>query len=195
MADHEQENAREHLTVTERECEALKILARDIVREAGLSRDPEDEALVEGSKLKVETAKTQVLISSGSLVGMAAVVNVLPTGKHLFFLLGAVFYICLSVLGGFLCMDDIARSVTELRRAPREVSWFGPLLLALGLFMFGLYVFYNVPWEHAAGILAWTKARLVLRTLTAVVVLSVIPITAFVFLRRRTARTDASSGR
>jgi len=149
---------------------------------------------VEASKLKVEAAKTQVLISSGSLVGIAAVVRVLPTGKYLFFLLGAVYFICLSVLGGFVSMNDIARAVTALRHPPREVSWFGPLLLALGLFMFGLYVFYNVPWEQAAGILAWTKARIVLRTITAVVVLSGTVIAAVVFLRRRGA-SEASEER
>jgi hypothetical protein len=166
--------------------EALQEFARLIVRETGLANDAEREALFEASKLKVEAAKTQVLISSGSLVGIAAVVKVLPTGQHQFFILGAVFFICLSVLGGFVWMEDVSRAVTALRRPPREISWFGPLLLALGLFMFGLYVFYNVSWEHAEGILAWAEARIVLRTLTAVVVLSgIIAFTAGVLLWRR----------
>jgi len=172
--------------------EDLQDLVRRIVRETGLAKDPEREALLEANKLKVEAAKTQVFISSGSLVGVAAVVKVLPTEQHLFFVLGAVFLICLSVLGGFVYMEDIAWAVTALRRPQREVSWFGPLLLALGLFMFGLYVFYNVPWEHAAVIFAWTKARNVLRGLTAVVVLSGIGFTVFVLWRRRKVRTGAS---
>jgi hypothetical protein len=167
--------------------------ARPIVRETGLGNDAEREALFEASKLKVEAAKTQVLISSGSLVGIAAVVKVLPTGQHLFFLLGAVFFICLSVLGGFLWMGDVARAVTALRRPPREITWFGPLLLAMGLFMFGLYVFYNVPWEHAAGLLAWAEARIVLRGLTLVLVGSGIALIAVVLLQRRIEAPQGAS--
>jgi hypothetical protein len=173
--------------------EALQELARQIVRETVLAKDTEREALLEASKLKVEVAKTQVLISSGSLVGIAAVVKVLPTGQHLFFLLGAVFFICLSVLGGFLWMGDVARAVTALRRPPREITWFGPLLLAMGLFMFGLYVFYNVPWEHAAGLLAWAEARIVLRGLTLVLVGSGIALIAVVLLQRRIEAPQGAS--
>jgi hypothetical protein len=160
--------------------------ARLIVRETGLGNDAEREALFEASKLKVEAAKTQVLISSGSLVGIAAVVKVLPTGQHQFFILGAVYFICLSVLGGFVWMEDVSRAVTALRRPPREISWFGPLLLLLGLFVFGLYVFYNVSSEHGEGILAWAEARIMLWALNAVVVvLGIIAFIAGVLLWRR----------
>ena len=166
--------------------EDLQELARQIVRETGLANDAEREALLEASKLKVEGAKTQVLISSGSLVGIAAVVKVLPTGQHQVFILGAVYFICLSVLGGFVWIEYISRAVTALRRPPREISWFGPSLLALGLFVFGLYVSYNVSSEHAEGILAWAEARIVLWTLTAVVVLlGIIAFAAGVLLWRR----------
>ena len=157
-----------------------------LVRETGLANDAEREALLEASKLKVEAAKTQVLISSGSLVGIAAVVKVLPTGQHQFFMLGAFYFICLSVIGGYVWMEDISRAVTALRRPPREISWFGPLLLALGLFVFGLYLFYNVSWEHAEGIRACAEARIVVWTLNAgVVLLGIIAFTAVVLLWRR----------
>jgi hypothetical protein len=59
VAEHEQESGRGALT--EREREALQILAREFVKEAGLQQPPEQdedwdqEAWVEGQKLTHET--------------------------------------------------------------------------------------------------------------------------------------------
>src|SRR5215210_1525032 len=58
--------------------EALQELARAIVREAGIAQDPAWQARLEGNKLAGEAAKTLVLVGSGLLVGMAAVVGIMP---------------------------------------------------------------------------------------------------------------------
>jgi len=55
VADYDQESAREHLT--EREREALKILAREMVRKAGLVRAPEKEAAEKQRKQFIEDGR------------------------------------------------------------------------------------------------------------------------------------------
>jgi hypothetical protein len=184
VADHNDENGQEPLNEHEREL--IREVVREIVKETVLAKDTERQAVLEASKLKVEAAKTQVLISSGSLVGIAAVVNVLPTQQQQFFILGAVIFLGLSVIGGFVWIEYIARAVTDLRHPPREISWFGPSLLALGLVSFGLYVFYNVSGE-------WAEAPIVLWPLTAVVVLlGIISFTAGVVLWSRIEDTGGT---
>ncbi len=80
--------------------EALTILAREIVKEAELAQDPEEQRRLEGKKLEAEAAKTQVLISSGLLVGMAAVAGVLPTTHGLRWLSAALALVVVAVVGG-----------------------------------------------------------------------------------------------
>jgi hypothetical protein len=149
VADHEQENAREYLT--EREREALKILARESVREAGLRPDGEREARLEGSKLEAEAFKTQVLISSGLLVGLSAVVGILPKANMLWLLFLAFSFVLASVVFGVLQMRHIAREVTDPEKA--QQNWlllFQPVqaplsYLVAGLLVFLLYLSYNLP--------------------------------------------------
>jgi hypothetical protein len=127
--------------------EALTLLAREIVREAGLVRDPADEARVEASKLVVEAAKTQVFISSGSLVGMAAVVGILPMSNRLALFWAAVLILGLSVLAGLSQMFLTASAVAERRESLWWTSLYGLFTLGVGLLMFGAYVLYNIPLE------------------------------------------------
>jgi hypothetical protein len=63
--------------------EAIQALARAIVREAGIAQDPEQTALMEGNKQRAEVAKTLVIVSSGLLVGIAAVVGIMPPPEPL----------------------------------------------------------------------------------------------------------------
>src|SRR5215218_4140343 len=44
---------------------AIQELARAIVREAGITQDPEAQARLEGNKLAAEAARTLVIVSSG----------------------------------------------------------------------------------------------------------------------------------
>ena len=83
MPDHEQDNVREHLT--DREREALKILASEIVREAmqqqQIPEQKHEQAWLEGEKLEHETAKTQVLITT-ALLGASGAAWFIQDPKH-----------------------------------------------------------------------------------------------------------------
>jgi hypothetical protein len=69
VADNEQDNAREHLT--EREREIIKQLASEIVREAGIKRDPEEEARRERVKSYAESLRHANTVSGATAVGAA----------------------------------------------------------------------------------------------------------------------------
>jgi hypothetical protein len=95
--------------------EALQVLAREVVREAGLAKDPdreaEREARLEANKLRMEAAKTQVLISSGLLLGMVAVAGILPTRTETKYLWIAVLSIVASAGLAVGNMEMLARAV------------------------------------------------------------------------------------
>jgi hypothetical protein len=90
--------------------EALQILAREIVKEAGLQRDPAQEAWVEGQKLVHETARTQALITAG-LLGASAAAGFIPNPEHLGLLGIAFASAILSLSGALLVMQSAANDV------------------------------------------------------------------------------------
>jgi hypothetical protein len=170
----DEKRSRDKEPLTEREQAALKNLARHVVGEAGAAKDPEREAeleaRLEASKMAAETAKTSVLLSSGALVGMAALVGVLDENSHTYWLMVAILLVCASVLVGFWRMDDLAEAVAA-RRAPAlrgyRLILMGPTLLATGLLTFSFYVLYNVPYDPAGRVpqLRLTRNQLVWGTL------------------------------
>ena len=166
--------------------EAIQELARAIVREAGMVPDPEAQARLESSKMLVENAKTNVLLSSGALVGFAAMVGVLPTSKHTGWLVIAVLLICLSVLSGFRRMDQLAEAVASQRQPPirSHTTGLGPAFLVLGLLAFAYYIIYNIPWEPQGRLLPLTRDQLVWGTLALGVLISAIILGATFLLRR-----------
>jgi excisionase family DNA binding protein len=72
--------------------EALTILAREIVREAGLGQAPEEQRRLEVKKMDFERAKSQMFVLSGVLVASVAVGSILPPQgiEHLWLLLVAL---------------------------------------------------------------------------------------------------------
>ena len=107
MADHEQEYGQEPFN--ERKREVMQELAREIVREAGMHPDSEREAKIEEGKLEAEAMKTQVLISSGLLVGLVAVTRLLPQATLTWLL--ACSFVLTPVIFGIWEMRAIARKV------------------------------------------------------------------------------------
>jgi hypothetical protein len=90
VADNQRDHGKEPLT--EREREVLQMLAKEIVREAGLDRDPEKEAaeqsrreFIEGGrehwKAQVDFFKHMAVISAASVVGVGAASEILPADK------------------------------------------------------------------------------------------------------------------
>jgi hypothetical protein len=140
--------------VSDLQREDLQGLARQIVevfRETGLAKDAEREARLEGSKLEAEAFKTQVLISSGLLVGLSAVVGILPEANMLWLLFLAFSFVLASVVFGVLQMRHIAREVADPEKA--QQNWLllfqpgrAPMsYLVAGLLVFLLYLSYNLP--------------------------------------------------
>jgi hypothetical protein len=173
--------------------EALTILARAIVREAGMQRDPEREAQLEANKLVAEAAKTHILLSSGALVGMAAVVGVLPSNNHLGVLWGAVFILGLSVLLGFTWMIDVAMRVAGQRSGLGRVSAVAVVALGSGLSVFAFYVFLNT-WPLAdERSTSWTREEVVSFSLAAGAVFLVFLYAVNRLRRRRRRRAETRS--
>ena len=171
--------------------EAIQELARAIVREAGIAGNPEQEARLESSKMLAETAKTNVLLSSGALVGIAAMVGVLPSTKHAVWLLIAVLFICWSVLEGFGRMHQLAEVVASPRQPPfrgqppfRRLGGLGPAFLVLGLLSFAFYIVYNIPWEQQEQLVPLTRDQFVWGSLVVAVLMSAIILGVRFLLRR-----------
>jgi hypothetical protein len=136
--------------------EAIQELARGIVREAGLQPDTEREAQIEGSKLEAEAFKTQVLIFSGLLVGLSAVVGILPKANMLWLLFLAFSFVLTSVVFGVLQMRHIARELADPQRA--QQNWlllFQSVQAPLSYLVAGLLVFSLIPLVQPS----WRNAR------------------------------------
>jgi hypothetical protein len=121
------------------------------VGEAPHVQDPQRAARLEANKLRIETAKTQLLIASGSLVGIAAVVGVLPTSNQQHYLLAAFVLIGISVFMAFAYMEYITRMVEKQRSYSMGIFMgiiLGPWYLGWGLISFGIYAYHNIPFEH-----------------------------------------------
>jgi hypothetical protein len=142
VADRQRAGGKEPLT--EREREALRELARALVRESGLAKDPEREAQLEGNKLQVEAAKTQVLISSGLLVGMAAVAGLVQTTVRLEWLFTAFILVLLSVIGGIGQIRGIAFKVARQETTGRAAPSMPLLTLTGALFAFVTFIISNL---------------------------------------------------
>jgi hypothetical protein len=72
VADKQRDNGKEPLS--ERDREVLQELARRIVREAGLQRDPEQEARLENDKAHAEFLRALALVDTALLAGIVATV-------------------------------------------------------------------------------------------------------------------------
>jgi hypothetical protein len=125
VSDHEQESDRESLT--EREREALRILVREFVREAGLAQPPEEQRRLEVNKMDFERAKSQMFVLSGVLVASVAVGSILPPRgiEHLWVLVVALIAAVLSYGSSysemFLVMSRIGRPGAG--RTPQSRRW------------------------------------------------------------------------
>jgi hypothetical protein len=145
VADHEQEYGQEPFN--ERKREVMQELAREIVREAGMHPDPERETKIEERKLEAEAMKTQVLISSGLLVGLVAVTTLLPQATLAWLL--AFCFVLTPVIFGIWEMRAIARKVRYQEETQR--LWpFEPVrapltYLVVGMLIFLVYLSYNLP--------------------------------------------------
>jgi hypothetical protein len=151
VADRDQEKDREHLT--EREREALKIFAREFVREAGLQQTPKQEqqaAWLEGEKLLHETAKTQVLITAG-LLGASGAAWFIPEPKHVW-LLGLAVVLGITSMGQALAhmsliSNDVRRpsDIRTFTRWPRDSSdLLSTATFTVASFFLSAYLIYNI---------------------------------------------------
>jgi hypothetical protein len=135
--------------------EALQELARAIVREAGIARDPEQEARLENDKARAELFRTMVFLNTALLAGMAATVAFLPELLHLWLLVvalvcnvsGITFALCGLVLATILVGEKHLRPNTSADWRPRReviasaaVAWF-----AVALFAFEVFAVINFP--------------------------------------------------
>jgi hypothetical protein len=175
--------------------EALQKLAGGIVREVGIAQDPEHGARLEASKLRMEAAKTQLLLSSGSLVGMAAVAGVLPTTNRLQYLWLAVFTIGASAVFAFMHMADVAKAVAAQGPPADNLAQLGPGALAAGLLAFGCYICYNVPLRPGEWPYGWSRDQVVLYSVVAAVVGLAIILPTMRSLGRRRGSRMVEAGR
>jgi excisionase family DNA binding protein len=169
--------------------EALTILAREIVREAGIAKDPEKdperEARLEGNKLAMEAAKTQVLVSSGLLVGMTALAGVWPQQalkSPLLYL--AIAFVITSVYGGILWMRDISRVTARSEGNPLGRSAaLSTSVFTLGLVIYAFWVALNSP-----SVIIMTEEALLAGLGFVALLVAVMVTIAFLRRRRRAER-------
>ena len=114
MADHEQESNQESLTKHERE--ASRILAKEIARETGLQRDPEEAARRDGLKTRVDVNKHVSTLARASAVRVVALQNQLHVSSCAILTglvcIGMSFLVSLLSLGIF--SDGLAKSFLPL---------------------------------------------------------------------------------
>ena len=181
-------------TVPPPQQEDTQELARAIVREAGIANDPEQEARIEATKLAAESAKTNVLLSTGALVGIGTLVGVLPSSDHTRWLVIAILLVSASVLVGFRRMEDLAER-TASRRPPKWRNWdaMGPPILVAGLFSFAYYIVYNIEWQREGRLLDLTRDQFVYGTLiTTLLITALIVGGRALYKRLRRRREDAA---
>jgi hypothetical protein len=176
--------------------EAIQELARAIVRESGIAQDPEWEAQLEGNKMAMEAAKTLVLVGSGLLVGMAAVVGVMPAQTLSSPLLYVSFVlVILSIFCGIVWMRDIAR--VTMSSEGDALGGFGlsaALSFALGLVIFGMYVLWNGPPEKHRDFLSPDTTQQQVRFVVGMLLLvGLVALVARFFRWRRQQRRSQES--
>ena len=122
--------------------EALTLLAREIVREAGIAREPEVDHAREGLKLIFEAAKTQALLTSGVIVAGVTVGSLLPNPSYLALLYVALLLAAFSLSSTLFHMNFLAAIVgleaEDLQKAPWSRPWTIRVLLWSSLGMFAL---------------------------------------------------------
>jgi hypothetical protein len=116
------------------------------------------EKRVEGNKLAMEAARTQLLVGSGLLVGMGAVVGIMPNASRASPILYAAFaLVVLSVYVGIMWMREIAAAMGRSERHPLQtevlpnIGGVSSLFFILGLGLFSFYVVFNHPGDDAEG--------------------------------------------
>jgi hypothetical protein len=179
--------------------EAIQELARAI-RESGIAQDSEQEARIEAArieatKLAAESAKTNVLLSTGALVGIGTLVGVLPSSDHTRWLVIAILLVSASVLVGFRRMEDLAETVSA-RRAPKLGSFgvLGPSILVAGLFSFAYYIVYNIDWQREGRLLDLTRDQFVYGTLISAILITALIVGGHALYKRLRRRREDAAG-
>jgi hypothetical protein len=143
--------------LNERELAVIRELARAVVREAGIARDPESDALLEKDKAKIEFFRTVLLLDSALLAGAAAVGAFVPDPNSLGLLVWGFALVVISLATGFIGLysgtEIIGVHGTPMSFIPRRrartfrdvfqaltVSFVGP-----GILLFIQFVFLNLP--------------------------------------------------
>jgi hypothetical protein len=175
--------------------EAIQDLARAIVREAGIVQDPEAQARLEGNKLAAEAAKSLVLVASGLLVGMAAVVGVMPGASVfsplLYLSFGSVVY---SIAGGIVWMRGIAEAtISDEGNALGPSSLMTVLSFMFGLVSFVFYVLWNSPFAPQGFLSPNAKGEQAVYYFGFVVVAGLAGLVAYFVGRRRKRRRSQES--
>jgi excisionase family DNA binding protein len=103
-------------------------------------QDAERENRVEGGKLRVQGAQTQMLVSSGLIVAMGAILSQMPDPQNL----GVLYFALINLLGSIVAalthLNVVARNIEapELVPHPRAAFW---RLISFGGFALGLCTF------------------------------------------------------
>ena len=128
--------------------EALQELARAIVREAGLRRDPKEERQLEADKMEFERIKTQTLLISGVVVASVAFGSLAPSPMQQQRVLTGAF---VAVVLAFSFSFARLRTMTYYMRRPlagrrKAAEWLdfatesvSYLAFAAAVFLFGLW--------------------------------------------------------
>jgi excisionase family DNA binding protein len=77
--------------------EALTILAREIVREAGVAQDPARTALLENDKARAEMFRTMAILDTALLAGLGAVAAIVPDVQMVWALRASVTLMLVSI--------------------------------------------------------------------------------------------------
>jgi len=105
--------------------EAIQELASAIVREAGIARDPEQEARLENDKARVDLFRTMAFLNTALLAGMAATVAFLQEMQHVSLLVLSLVSNITGItfaLGG-LVLATILVGETHLRPNDTAAFW------------------------------------------------------------------------
>lgn len=137
--------------------EVLQELAKAIVREAGIVRDPEREALLENDRGRVEFFKTVLLLDAALLAGAAAVGAVMPDPRSFGLLLWAFATIFVSLATGFIglfsatqIMGVSGNPMSYIPRLPARtlrdlLQVLTAVAVGAGIITFVQFVFLNLP--------------------------------------------------
>jgi hypothetical protein len=157
---------------------------------------------VEGHKLAAESAKALVFVGSGLLVGMAAVVGVMPdTSVSSPLLYAAYALILISILCGIVWMRDIVRvTMASDGDALGGIGYVAVTSFMLGIFTFVLYVLWNDASPDTGNIMSPDTSReQTLWLLGLFGLFGVAALAGFIFRwwrsRRRSERSDSTSSR